>query len=131
MRAYEFLKEVKLDIPDQMVSVQIPLSAVTGGNPTDSDTVIVNPGIAKGKDGRYKWSPPLQQQLDTAKDSVGPSNDEITDDDAQAAHNAGQNNQGEPIPDDQVSGDQFPEDEMKKLVAALKLILANTAPPLG
>jgi hypothetical protein len=79
MRAKEFLNEVTLDIPDQMITVQIPLTAVS----KSSDTPI-NPGKRAGDTGQYKWSPPLQQHLDTAKDAVGPSNSEIDVDSSNA-----------------------------------------------
>jgi hypothetical protein len=83
MRAKEFLSEISLNVPDQMVTVQVPLSALTGGN-VESDDVL-NPGKRAGEDGKYKWSPPLQQHLDATKDAVGPSNDEITVDNAEQA----------------------------------------------
>jgi hypothetical protein len=83
MRAHEILNEIRLDIPDQMVTVSVPLSTLTDhGDDVDE---IVNPGRRDGEDGRYKWSPPLQQHLDAVKDSVGPSNDELTVADAEAA----------------------------------------------
>ena len=84
MRAKEFLNEIALNIPDQMVTVQVPLSSITQGGSIESDTVI-NPGKRAGEDGDYKWSPPLQQHLDTTKDAVGPSNNEITVADAEQA----------------------------------------------
>jgi hypothetical protein len=122
MRAKEFLREVKLDIPDQMVSVQIPLSAITGRNaiPDNDDEVVINPGLRSGQDGNYKWSPPLQQQLDVTKDAVGPSNNELSADAALAVHNADQDPQGDPEPSDQLSG--TPADsvgQLKKRIAAL------------
>jgi len=83
MRAREFLNEIRLDIPDQMVTVSVPLSTLTDGG--EDEEVVVNPGRRDGEDGRYKWSPPLQQHLDAVKDSVGPSNDELTVADAEAA----------------------------------------------
>jgi hypothetical protein len=84
MRAREFLNEIRLDIPDQMVTVSVPLSTLTDGGGDDAEEVV-NPGRRDGEDGRYKWSPPLQQHLDAVKDSVGPSNDELTVADAEAA----------------------------------------------
>jgi hypothetical protein len=84
MRAREFLAEITLDVPDQMVTVQLPLSALKAGSEGDS-AAIINPGKRAGDDGKYKWSPPLQQHLDTTKDAVGPSNDEITVADAESA----------------------------------------------
>jgi len=83
MRAREFLNEIRLDIPDQMVTVSVPLSTLTDGGGGAEE--VVNPGRRDGEDGRYKWSPPLQQHLDAVKDSVGPSNDELTVADAEAA----------------------------------------------
>jgi hypothetical protein len=75
VRAREILSELKLDIPDQMVNVQIPLANITKTSDADPQPVI-NPGKRPGEDGNYKWSPPLQQHLDTSKDAVGISNDE-------------------------------------------------------
>ncbi len=80
MRAKEFITEIKLDIPNQMVTVQVPLSDLIAGDVPDSNGIKVNPGKRAGQDGKYKWSPPLQQHLDSVKDSVGPSNDEIVAD---------------------------------------------------
>jgi hypothetical protein len=77
MKIYELLTEIKLDIPDQMIKVEVPLSSIINDvDEEDTDTVI-NPGKRAGSDGRYKWSGPLQQQLDVTKDGVGISNDEI------------------------------------------------------
>ena len=45
----------------------------------DSKPAVVNPGIEYGEDGKAKWSPPLQQQLDTMKDAVGPNTDDVTE----------------------------------------------------
>jgi len=80
MRAREFLKEIKLDIPDQMVTVQVPLSAIknqlnVGGGEDDE---VVNPGKRIDSKGDIKWSPPLQQHLDAVKDSVGPSDQAVS-----------------------------------------------------
>lgn len=66
------LTELKLDVPDQMVTVQIPLRSISNSEE------IVNPGKRAGENGEYKWSPPLQQHLDAVKDAVGPSDNEIT-----------------------------------------------------
>lgn len=74
MKVKEILSELKLNIPDQMVNVQIPLNSIAKDE--EDDTPIVNPGKKAGEDGNYKWSPPLQQQLDATKDAVGISNDE-------------------------------------------------------
>ena len=59
-----------------MVNVQVPLSTVMQQKSAEADPVVVNPGKRAGADGQYKWSPPLQQQLDANKDAVGISNDE-------------------------------------------------------
>jgi hypothetical protein len=88
MRAREFLKELKLDIPDQMVNIQVPLSAIQGSLPGGADGNTVNPGKRIDSRGKVKWSPPLQQHLDVAKDSVGPSDQSVsvdpdTDDEAE------------------------------------------------
>lgn len=80
MRAQEFLTEMMLDIPDQMITVQIPLASVTNGS-----SPTINPGKRAGEAGEYKWSPPLQQHLDTAKDAVGHSNLELNTSDAEEA----------------------------------------------
>lgn len=47
----------------------------TGQLADDSADDVVNPGRRAGEDGRYKWSPPLQQHIDAVKDSVGPSDE--------------------------------------------------------
>ena len=81
MRAYEFITEVKIDIPDQMVTVQVPLSTLRTSAPEYEEVAPVEPvrrmrptteepGLRRGKNGKTKWSPPLQQHLDTMKDSV-------------------------------------------------------------
>ena len=44
----------------------------------DAKNPVVNPGVEYGEDGKAKWSPPLQQQLDTMKDAVGPTTDDPT-----------------------------------------------------
>jgi hypothetical protein len=61
MRAAEFLKTL--------------IDVVNSGQFPDDEPAVVNPGRRAGEDGRYKWSPPLQQHLDSVKDSVGPSDD--------------------------------------------------------
>lgn len=38
---------------------------------------VVNPGMEYGEDGKAKWAPPLQQQLVTMKDAVGPTTDDV------------------------------------------------------
>lgn len=80
MRAREFLKELKLDIPDQMVSVQVPLSAIKGqlGTAGSPEGDVDNPGKRIDSKGDVKWSPPLQQHLDAVKDSVGPSDQAVS-----------------------------------------------------
>ena len=117
MRAHEFLKEVNLNIPDQMVSIQVPLSSVAGNN-KENNTAIINPGKRASTNGDYKWSPPLQAHLDVTRDAVGVSNDEINVDDAEAAAA------------DQSSLDDTtdPIDDLKK---ALISILSQTPSALG
>jgi hypothetical protein len=83
MRVHEILNEIRLDIPDQMVTVSVPLSTLADDN--EDTEAVVNPGRRDGEDGRYKWSSPLQQHLDAVKDSLGPSNEELTVADAEAA----------------------------------------------
>lgn len=89
MRAREFLKELKLDIPDQMVTVQVPLSTIkNGGIDLGDQSDVNNPGRRFDSKGDSKWSPPLQQHLDAVKDSVGPSDQSVsvdpdTEDEAQ------------------------------------------------
>jgi hypothetical protein len=72
MRAKEFLKEFTINVP---VTINIPLSDLLKSS--DGERVI-NPGLRYGEDGDAKWSPPLQQHLDTVKDSVGPSETDPT-----------------------------------------------------
>lgn len=57
MKIAEFLKTL-IDLVD------------SGQFPEDSSEPV-NPGRRAGEDGRYKWSSPLQQHLDSVKDSVG------------------------------------------------------------
>lgn len=52
---------------------------------------VVNPGRRADSQGSYKWSPPLQQQLDAVKDSVGVSVDTISPEEAEAEAANGQN----------------------------------------
>lgn len=40
----------------------------------DKETVV-NPGVEYGSDHIAKWSPPLQQDLDIKKDTLGPTPD--------------------------------------------------------
>lgn len=44
----------------------------------DDSKEVINPGIEYGKDGKAKWSPPLQQNLDVMKDAVGTTTDDVT-----------------------------------------------------
>lgn len=39
---------------------------------------LVNPGVEYGDDGKAKWSPPLQQHIDIAKDVAGETTDDTT-----------------------------------------------------
>ena len=129
MRAREFLKEVNLDIPDQMVSVQIPLSAITRGSDQSSqDQLIINPGRSAGKDGKYKWSPPLQQQLDVVKAVVGPSNNQITAAAAAADYENSQDNQSS---DSQHVNNNAASAAVFDLKNKIKAILADIPSMLG
>lgn len=78
MKVNEILTELRLDIPDQMVTVQVPLSTISDQEEgSDDGEQIRNPGRRVDSMGRFKWSPPLQQQLDAAKDAVGPSDQSV------------------------------------------------------
>lgn len=97
MRAREFLSELKLDIPDQMVTVQVPLSTISrdqAGGDEGEGSNIKNPGRRVDSRGRYKWSPPLQQHLDAVKDSVGPSDQEVDVDTPESAPEEQQHSPG-------------------------------------
>ena len=72
MRAKEFIREFTVNVP---VTINIPLGDMLKGQ---SDNEVVNPGVRYGEDGDAKWSPPLQQHLDTVKDSVGPTTEDPT-----------------------------------------------------
>ena len=85
MRAREFIREFTINVP---VTINIPLSDLLKaeqpqvihqiGSNTSSNREVVNPGVRYDDDGDAKWSPPLQQHLDTVKDSVGPTEDDVT-----------------------------------------------------
>lgn len=86
MRAKEFIREFTINVP-VTVNVPIPATAFSSEqkpSPPPSSTSgfssskpnVVNPGVRYSPDGTAKWSPPLQQHLDTVKDSVGPSEDD-------------------------------------------------------
>jgi hypothetical protein len=73
MRAKEFIREFTVNVP---VTINIPLGDVLK---SQSDSEVLNPGVRYGEDGDAKWSPPLQQHLDTVKDSVGPTTEDPTE----------------------------------------------------
>jgi hypothetical protein len=75
MRAQEFLNKIGFGLQSQ---TDVPAS-------TAEPEEIVNPGQRSDARGNYKWSPPLQQQLDAVKDLIGTSNDELNVDDAESA----------------------------------------------
>ena len=75
MRAQEFLNKIGFGLQPQ---TEVPST-------TAEPEEIVNPGQRSDERGNYKWSPPLQQQLDAVKDLIGPSNDELNVDDAESA----------------------------------------------
>jgi hypothetical protein len=77
MRAQEFLNKIGFGPQPQTEAPVV----------TAEPEEILNPGQRSDNEGNYKWSPPLQQQLDAVKDAVGPSNDEITVADAEEAQN--------------------------------------------
>ena len=77
MRAQEVLNKIGFGPQSQ---TEMP---VVAAEPEE----IINPGQRSDNEGNYKWSPPLQQQLDAVKDAVGPSNYEITVADAEEAQN--------------------------------------------
>jgi len=72
MRAREFIREFTVNVP---VTINIPLTDPV--NSTTSD--VVNPGVRYGDNDKAKWSPPLQQHLDTMKDGVGPTLPDVLD----------------------------------------------------
>jgi hypothetical protein len=117
MRVKEILQEINLNIPDQMVTVQIPLSAITSNNIETDDDTIINPGKRAGEDGKYRWSPPLQQHLDATKDAVGPSNDAIDVDSAEEI-------EAQKDTDDQL-------DDLSDFKKTLAAILSRTPSVLG
>jgi hypothetical protein len=99
MRAREFITELRLDIPDQMVAVQVPLSTIQGGQAgagPGAGSALKNPGRRTDADGRYKWSPPLQQHLDAAKDAIGPS-DQAVDAEVETDPDAGLQHSPQPV----------------------------------
>lgn len=86
MRAKEFIREFTINVP-VTVNVPIPDTAfapepkqtTNAGNSASAPAPkhdVVNPGVRYAPDGTAKWSPPLQQHLDTVKDSVGPSEED-------------------------------------------------------
>lgn len=64
MRAKDFLNEFTINVP---VTINIPMNDLLAGAQHD----VVNPGVRYGDNDSAKWSPPLQQHLDTMKDGVG------------------------------------------------------------
>lgn len=72
MRAREFIREFTVNVP---VTINIPLKDLDQSTTTD----VVNPGVRYGEDDHAKWSPPLQQHLDTMKDGVGPTLPDVVD----------------------------------------------------
>ncbi len=97
MRANEFITEVKLDIPDQTISVQIPLRDIIKTSPSQKE----NPGERIGTNGATKWSPPLQQHLDTMKDMAGPSDDDVS------------------LPDDNTTDTETTNDDLQQIIALI------------
>jgi len=84
MRAKEFIREFTINVP---VTVNVPIPdtafapepktpAPAPSSAAPSKPEVVNPGVRYAPNGTAKWSPPLQQHLDTVKDSVGPSEED-------------------------------------------------------
>lgn len=85
MRAREFIREFTINVP---VTINIPLSDLLNAERQQQPAVVkqqntpekevINPGLRYDDEGDAKWSPPLQQYLDVAKDSVGPTEEDPT-----------------------------------------------------
>jgi hypothetical protein len=73
MRAREFIREFTINVP---VTVNIPLNDLVNSQTQSTD--VLNPGVRYGDDQSAKWSPPLQQHLDTVKDGVGMTMSDVT-----------------------------------------------------
>lgn len=73
MRAKEFIREFTINVP---VTVNIPLADLKG---VEKEPEVVNPGVRYGDNDLAKWSPPLQQHLDTMKDGVGITMPDVVD----------------------------------------------------
>lgn len=98
MRAREFIREFTINVP---VTVNIPMSDLVlskdgehsiggqaggrtqGQSSNDAQTTVVNPGVRYGDDQSAKWSPPLQQHLDTMKDGVGVTMNDVIEEPSQ------------------------------------------------
>jgi len=82
MRAAEFIQKLvkMVDAMDKQTSAPPPQQIViniNGGTASVTDNAtkpsgepVVDPADRKGSDGKTKWTPPLQQQLDTLKTDV-------------------------------------------------------------
>lgn len=83
MRAAEFIQKLvkMVDAMDKQTSAAPPQQIViniNGGTASVTDTNAIkpsgepvkDPADRKGSDGKVKWTPPLQQQLDTIKTDV-------------------------------------------------------------
>ena len=83
MRAAEFIQKLvkMVDAMDKQTSAAPPQQIViniNGGTASVTDTNAIkpsgepvkDPADRKGADGKVKWTPPLQQQLDTIKTDV-------------------------------------------------------------
>jgi len=95
MRAAEFIQKLvkmvdameKQSVAPQPAPPQQIVININGGTASVNDNAIkpsgepvVDPADRKGSDGKTKWTPPLQQHLDTVKTSVATQdqpNDEV------------------------------------------------------
>jgi len=59
-------------------TLNLVVSGDEGGGSSSAPKDVVNPGIEYQRNGRAKWSPPLQQQLSVMKGAVGTTTDDPT-----------------------------------------------------
>jgi hypothetical protein len=128
MRAQEFLNPALMHTqePIQAKPVAEPahIQVVVMQPEPESDAepdVKLNPGMRYGQDGKAKWSPPLQQQLDVMKDAVGPTMNDTTLDPCQVHTDPMQDVHQHTVHDGHVQTDAEPDalDVLKKLAALL------------
>ena len=91
MRAAEFIQKLvkMVDAMDKQTNAAPPQQIViniNGGTASVTDTNAIkpsgepvkDPADRKGSDGKVKWTPPLQQQLDTVKADVAANRADAT-----------------------------------------------------